>query len=135
MRLILKANRRSLLGVASWLVNPRRCCGEGANATVTMGHSKTPDLGEIARTADILIVAVGRPLLITAGQVKPGAVVVDVGMNRILDDTGKGRLVGDVDFKSVQSVASFLTPVPGGVGPMTVTMLLQNTVQSYLERR
>ncbi|MCL6433505.1 MAG: bifunctional methylenetetrahydrofolate dehydrogenase/methenyltetrahydrofolate cyclohydrolase FolD [Leptolyngbyaceae cyanobacterium HOT.MB2.61] len=106
-----------------------------ANATVTIAHSKTPDLGEIARTADILIVAVGRPLLITAGQVKPGAVVVDVGMNRILDDTGKGRLVGDVDFKSVQSVASFLTPVPGGVGPMTVTMLLQNTVQSYLERR
>ncbi len=106
-----------------------------ANATVTIAHSKTPDLGEIARTADILIVAVGRPLLITAGQVKPGAVVVDVGMNRILDDTGKERLVGDVDFKSVQSVASFLTPVPGGVGPMTVTMLLQNTVQSYLERR
>ncbi len=106
-----------------------------ANATVTIAHSKTPDLDAIARTADILIVAVGRPLLITAGHVKPGAVVVDVGMNRILDDTGKERLVGDVDFKSVQSVASFLTPVPGGVGPMTVTMLLQNTVQSYLERR
>ncbi|WP_421655549.1 bifunctional methylenetetrahydrofolate dehydrogenase/methenyltetrahydrofolate cyclohydrolase FolD [Leptothermofonsia sp. ETS-13] len=105
-----------------------------ANATVTIAHSKTPDLGAIARTADILIVAVGRPLLITAEQVKPGAVVVDVGMNRILDETGKGRLVGDVDFNSVQSVASFLTPVPGGVGPMTVTMLLQNTVQSYLQR-
>jgi methylenetetrahydrofolate dehydrogenase (NADP+)/methenyltetrahydrofolate cyclohydrolase len=105
-----------------------------ADATVTIAHSRTPDLGAIARTADILVVAVGRPLLITAEMVKPGAVVVDVGMNRIIGDSGKGRLVGDVDFNSVQSVASFLTPVPGGVGPMTVTMLLQNTVQSYLQQ-
>ncbi len=105
-----------------------------ANATVTIAHSKTPDLSAIARTADILIAAVGRPFLITAAMVKPGAVVVDVGMNRITDADGKSRLVGDVDFDSVQSVASFLTPVPGGVGPMTVTMLLQNTVQSYMDK-
>lgn len=105
-----------------------------ADATVTIAHSKTPDLGAIARTADLLITAVGHPLMITADMVKPGAVVVDVGINRVVDDTGKGRLVGDVDFQTVQSVASFLTPVPGGIGPMTVTMLLQNTVESFLRR-
>lgn len=105
-----------------------------ADATVTIAHSKTPDLRAIARTADLLITAVGRPSMITADMVKPGAVVVDVGINRIVDDTGKGRLVGDVDFQSVQSIASFLTPVPGGIGPMTVTMLLQNTVESFLRR-
>jgi methylenetetrahydrofolate dehydrogenase (NADP+)/methenyltetrahydrofolate cyclohydrolase len=105
-----------------------------ANATVTIAHSRTVDIGAIARTADLLITAVGRPLMITADMVKPGAVVVDVGINRITDETGKGRLVGDVDFQSVQSVASFLTPVPGGIGPMTVTMLLQNTVESYLRK-
>jgi methylenetetrahydrofolate dehydrogenase (NADP+)/methenyltetrahydrofolate cyclohydrolase len=102
-----------------------------ANATVTIAHSQTPDLGAIARTADILIVAVGRPQIITADMVKPGAIVIDVGMNRITDSSGKSRLVGDVDFESVQQVAASLTPVPGGVGPMTVAMLLQNTVQSY----
>ncbi len=105
-----------------------------ADATVTIAHSRTPDLGAIARTADILVVAVGRPELITADMVKPGAVVVDVGMNRITDTSGKSRLVGDVHFPSVQTVAKLITPVPGGVGPMTVTMLLQNTVVSYRER-
>jgi methylenetetrahydrofolate dehydrogenase (NADP+) / methenyltetrahydrofolate cyclohydrolase len=103
-----------------------------ADATVAIAHSKTPDLAAITRTADILVPAVGIPNLITADMVKPGAVVVDVGMNRITDPTGKSRLVGDVDFAAVQAVASFLTPVPGGVGPMTVAMLLQNTLQSYL---
>ncbi|MBD2081181.1 bifunctional methylenetetrahydrofolate dehydrogenase/methenyltetrahydrofolate cyclohydrolase FolD [Leptolyngbya sp. FACHB-17] len=105
-----------------------------ANATVMIAHSRTPDLAEVTRSADILVAAVGRPNLITADMVKPGAIVVDVGINRITDDTGKSRLVGDVDFNAVQSVASYLTPVPGGVGAMTVTMLLHNTVWSYEQR-
>ncbi|MDG2618191.1 bifunctional methylenetetrahydrofolate dehydrogenase/methenyltetrahydrofolate cyclohydrolase FolD [Thermoleptolyngbya sichuanensis XZ-Cy5] len=103
------------------------------DATVTMAHSHTPDLPAVARSANILVAAVGRPNLITADMVKPGAVVIDVGINRITDDGG-GRLVGDVDFASVKDVASWITPVPGGVGPMTVTMLMANTVWSYLRR-
>lgn len=105
-----------------------------ADATVTIAHSRTPNLAEVTREADILVAAVGRPNLITADMVKPGAIVVDVGINRITDDTGKSRLVGDVDFNAVQSVAGYLTPVPGGVGAMTVTMLLHNTVWSYQQR-
>jgi len=97
--------------------------GEGADATVTVCHSRTPDLVEITRQADILIVAIGRARFITAPMVKPGAVVVDVGMNRV-----DGKLYGDVDFASVSEVASYITPVPGGVGPLTVTMLLHNTL-------
>ncbi len=102
-----------------------------ANATVTIAHSQTADLAAITRTADILIPAVGRPGLITADMVKPGAAVIDVGMNRVTDLDGKSRLVGDVDFESVRAIAGYLTPVPGGVGPMTVAMLLKNTVESY----
>jgi methylenetetrahydrofolate dehydrogenase (NADP+) / methenyltetrahydrofolate cyclohydrolase len=105
-----------------------------ADATVTIAHSKTPDLATITRTADILIPAIGRPNLITAEMVKPGAVVIDVGINRVVDADGKSKLVGDVDFEQVQAIAEFLTPVPGGVGPMTVAMLLWNTVQSYSVR-
>ncbi len=96
------------------------------DATVTYAHSKTPDLGEITRQADILVVAVGIVNLITADHIKEGAVVIDVGMNR--DENN--RLCGDVDFTSVQPKTSFITPVPGGVGPMTITMLMENTVQS-----
>lgn len=102
-----------------------------ADATVTIAHSRTQDLAAIARSADILIAAVGRPGLVTPEMVKPGAVVIDVGINRILDDSGKARLIGDVEFDAVRQVASFITPVPGGVGAMTVAMLLHNTVQSY----
>jgi methylenetetrahydrofolate dehydrogenase (NADP+) / methenyltetrahydrofolate cyclohydrolase len=105
-----------------------------ADATVTIAHSRSQDLAEIARSADILIAAVGRQGLITSEMVKPGAVVVDVGINRITDETGKSRLVGDVDFAAVQQVAGYLTPVPGGVGAMTVTMLLHNTVWSYRQK-
>lgn len=104
------------------------------NATVTIAHSRTKDLGAIARSADILVAAVGRSGLITADMVKPGAVVVDVGINRITDPDGKTRLVGDVDFAAVEPVAEWMTPVPGGIGPMTVTMLLHNTVWSYRQR-
>jgi methylenetetrahydrofolate dehydrogenase (NADP+)/methenyltetrahydrofolate cyclohydrolase len=102
-----------------------------ADATVTIAHSRSHDLKTITQNADILIAAVGRPGLITADLVKPGAVVVDVGMNRVTDASGKSRLIGDVDFESTAGVAGFITPVPGGVGPMTVAILLQNTFTSY----
>ncbi|BAY23811.1 tetrahydrofolate dehydrogenase/cyclohydrolase [Calothrix sp. NIES-2100] len=105
-----------------------------ADATVTIAHSRSHDLKAITQNADILIAAVGIPGLITGEMVKPGAVVVDVGMNRVTDPNGKSRLVGDVDWESTSGVAEFLTPVPGGVGPMTVAMLLQNTFASYLRR-
>lgn len=105
-----------------------------ADATVTIAHSRSQNLSAITQSADILIAAVGRPGIITAEMVKPGAVVVDVGINQVTDADGKSRLVGDVDFQSVQDVAAFLTPVPGGIGPMTRAMLLQNTVLSYSQQ-
>jgi methylenetetrahydrofolate dehydrogenase (NADP+)/methenyltetrahydrofolate cyclohydrolase len=104
------------------------------NATVTIAHSRTKNLAEITRKADILIAAIGKPEFVTAEMVKPDAVVIDVGINRITDYEGKSRLVGDVDYASVSEVASHITPVPGGVGPMTVTMLLHNTLWSYKEK-
>ena len=102
------------------------------NTTVTIAHSRTQDLGSITRSADILVAAVGKAELITGEMVKPGAVVIDVGINRVTNTDGNSRLVGDVHFDSVAEVAAYLTPVPGGVGPMTVAMLLANTVSSYL---
>ncbi|NUN65607.1 bifunctional methylenetetrahydrofolate dehydrogenase/methenyltetrahydrofolate cyclohydrolase FolD [Pseudanabaena biceps] len=102
-----------------------------ANATVTIAHSRTKNLAEITRQADIVIAAIGRPEMITADMIKSGAVVIDVGINRVTDSEGKSRLVGDVDYAGLSEVASYITPVPGGVGPMTVTMLLHNTVCSY----
>lgn len=101
-----------------------------ANATVTICHSGTSDLAAQCRQADVLVAAVGKPRFITADMVKPGAVVIDVGINRLPDTDPKlpGKLVGDVDFDAVNEVAGYLTPVPGGVGPMTITMLLQNTL-------
>lgn len=101
-----------------------------AGATVTVAHSKTRDLAAHTRRADILVAAVGRARMITADMVKPGAVVIDVGMNRIASGPEEGKLCGDVDFDSVREVASLITPVPGGVGPMTITMLLENTLES-----
>jgi methylenetetrahydrofolate dehydrogenase (NADP+) / methenyltetrahydrofolate cyclohydrolase len=98
-----------------------------ANATVTICHSGTSDLAAICRQADILIAAVGKPRFVTANMIKPGAVVIDVGINRLTESEG-GKLVGDVDFAGVNEVAGYLSPVPGGVGPMTITMLLQNTL-------
>ncbi len=99
-----------------------------ADATVTVCHSKTKDLKEITKTADILVAAVGKPKLVTADMVKRGAVVIDVGMNRV-----DGTLCGDVDFDGVSKVAGHITPVPGGVGPMTIAMLLQNTVDGAFD--
>lgn len=123
----------------------------GRNATVTICHSKTRDLAAVAREADILVAAIGRPILVTAEMVKPGAIVIDVGMNRvgpefaaqIAHDPEKTRLLekngtvllGDVDFPRVGEVASWITPVPGGVGPMTIAMLMKNTVTAAERRR
>ena len=99
------------------------------NGTVTVCHSKTKNLNEVCKKADILVVAIGNADFVTADMVKEGAVVIDVGMNR----NAEGKLTGDVDFKSVSEVASYITPVPGGVGPMTITMLLQNTLRAAEE--
>jgi methylenetetrahydrofolate dehydrogenase (NADP+)/methenyltetrahydrofolate cyclohydrolase len=106
--------------------------GPGGNATVTVCHSRTRDIGSITRQADILIVAIGKPEFVTGDMVKPGAVVIDVGVNRVDDPSLKKgyRLVGDVKFEQARQVAEAITPVPGGVGPMTITMLLYNTVQA-----
>lgn len=98
------------------------------NATVTIAHSRTKNLGEITRRADILVVAIGRERFVTADMIKPGAVVIDVGVNR---DSRNGKLCGDVDFEMAEQVASAITPVPGGVGPMTITCLMENTVESF----
>lgn len=100
------------------------------NATVTIAHSRTPDLKAVTLLADILVVAVGKENVVTGDMVKPGAVVIDVGMNR----NGDGKLTGDVDYESVSRRAGYLTPVPGGVGPMTIAMLMQNTIECFLER-
>jgi methylenetetrahydrofolate dehydrogenase (NADP+)/methenyltetrahydrofolate cyclohydrolase len=101
------------------------------NATVTIAHSHTQNLAELTRQADIVVGAVGQPEMITAEMVKPGAIVIDVGINRVVDSEGKARLVGDVDFAGVAPISSYITPVPGGIGPMTIAILLQNTVLSY----
>lgn len=100
-----------------------------ANGTVTICHSRTKDLKEVTKRADILVVAIGKADFITGDMIKEGAVVIDVGMNRRAD----GKLTGDVDFESAEKVASYITPVPGGVGPMTITMLLQNTLTAFKE--
>jgi methylenetetrahydrofolate dehydrogenase (NADP+)/methenyltetrahydrofolate cyclohydrolase len=104
---------------------------KGVDATVTMCHSKTQNLKELTRQADILIVAIGQAEYVKADMVKEGAVVIDVGIHRIKDDSEKGyHIVGDVDYKEVYKVASKITPVPGGVGPMTIVSLLYNTLQA-----
>src|SRR5439155_24946344 len=99
--------------------------GAAGDATVTIAHSRTKDLPAVCREADILVAAIGQPRFIPRDMVKPGAVVVDVGINRV-----DGKLQGDVDFEHVKEVASWITPVPGGVGPMTIAMLLQNTLDA-----
>ncbi len=118
------------------LVNLLSQKSELGNATVTMCHTRTKNMAELTRQADIIVAAAGRPKTVTADMVKPGAVVIDVGVNRVVDATAKAgfRLKGDVDFEAVAEKASAITPVPGGVGPMTITMLLANTVESAVRR-
>ena len=106
-----------------------------ADCTVTMVHSKSPDAAAICRRADILIVAAGRPRMVNAGWVKPGATVIDVGINPVADGEDRRRVVGDVDFAAVRGVAGAITPVPGGVGPMTIACLLRNTLLAACRRR
>ena len=101
------------------------------NATVTIAHSRTKDLKEVTRRADILVVAIGRPKFVTADMVKEGAVVIDVGVNR---DPETNKLCGDVDFAAIEPIASAITPVPGGVGPMTITCLMENTIECFLRK-
>jgi methylenetetrahydrofolate dehydrogenase (NADP+)/methenyltetrahydrofolate cyclohydrolase len=115
-----------VLGRSNIVGKPMASLLLAADATVTICHSRTADLGYHTRRADILVAAIGRPSMIKADMVKPGAVVIDVGINRIAD----GSLCGDVDFAAVREVASWITPVPGGVGPMTIAMLLANTIEA-----
>ena len=107
------------------------------SCTVTIVHSKTKDLEKITRQADILVAAVGKPLMVKADWIKSGAIVIDVGINRVenLDDTSKTKLVGDVDFANAINIASAITPVPGGVGPMTIACLLKNTVEAAFRQQ
>ncbi len=118
--------RSNIVGKPVSLLLARRDC----NCTVTLCHTGTKDLARITKEADILIAAAGRPMTVTADMVKPGAAVIDVGVNRIPDSTKKSgfRLTGDVDYERVKEIASVITPVPGGVGPMTIAMLMQNTL-------
>jgi methylenetetrahydrofolate dehydrogenase (NADP+)/methenyltetrahydrofolate cyclohydrolase len=125
-----------VLGRSNIVGKPVACIliqkAKGADATVTICHSRTKNLADMTRQADILIAAIGSPQFVKADMVKEGVVVIDVGVNRINDPTAKGgaRLVGDVDFEAVKEKAKAITPVPGGVGPMTITMLMQNTVHA-----
>ena len=122
----LKGKHAVVIGRSNTVGKPMALLLLQANATVTVCHSATADIGHHTRQADVVVVAVGRRNTLTADMVKPGAVVIDVGMNR----NDEGKLCGDVDFAGVKEVASWITPVPGGVGPMTITMLLVNTVEA-----
>jgi methylenetetrahydrofolate dehydrogenase (NADP+) / methenyltetrahydrofolate cyclohydrolase len=128
---VVVVGRSDIVGkpMAMMLVQKDSGCGpQVANATVTIAHSRTKDLASITRTADVLIAAVGIAEMITADMVCDGAVVIDVGINRVVDADGQARLVGDVAFEQVAAKASAITPVPGGVGPLTIAMLLRNTL-------
>ena len=119
---VVVVGRSDIVGKPTALMMMQK--GTGADATVTVVHSQTKNLAELTKQADILIVAIGRPNFITASMVKPGATIVDVGINRLAD----GKICGDVDFDSVKDIAGAISPVPGGVGPLTITMLLKNTL-------
>ena len=121
----LKGKRAVVIGRSNLVGKPVAVLLLAQHATVTICHSRTRDLPVVAREADILVVAIGKPNFINGDAVKPGAVVIDVGVNRV-----DNKLVGDVEFESASKVAGFITPVPGGVGPMTIAMLLQNTLQA-----
>ena len=122
----LRGKHAVVIGRSNIVGKPMALMLLAQDATVTICHSRTPDLAAITRQADVIVAAVGKRNVLTADMVKPGAVVLDVGMNR----NDEGQLCGDVDFDGVKNVASYITPVPGGVGPMTITMLLVNTLQA-----
>ena len=132
---LLKRELGSLSGKEAVVIGRSNIVGKpmamlliGESATVTVAHSRTRDLPEVVRRADIVVAAVGRPEMVRGDWIKPGAVVIDVGINRVPAQDGKSRLVGDVDFASASEQAAAITPVPGGVGPMTIAMLLRNTI-------
>ena len=142
--LLVKSVRADLAGLEAVVVGRSTIVGKpvaqlllGENCTVTIAHSRSRDLPEVCRRADILVAAVGRPEMIRGAWVKPGAIVVDVGINRVPDPAQEGatRLVGDVAFEEARAVAGAITPVPGGVGPMTIACLLRNTVAAACRRR
>ena len=122
----LKGKEAVVVGRSNIVGKPMALLLMHAGATVTVCHSQTRDLKAHCQRAEILVAAVGKPKMITGDMIRPGAVVIDVGINRLPD----GKLCGDVDFESAKKVAAFITPVPGGVGPMTITMLLANTLES-----
>ena len=137
MLLIERARGRDLSGLSAVVVGRSNIVGKpmanlllNANATVTIAHSRTKDLPGLCRGADILVAAVGRPEMIKGDWVKPGATVIDVGINRVANGDGKSRLVGDVDYAEAEIPAGAITPVPGGVGPMTIALLMANTLTS-----
>lgn len=140
--ILLKSVRRDLSGMNAVIVGRSNIVGKPMcqlllkeNCTVTVAHSKSQDLPALVRTADILIAAVGRPAMIRGDWIKPGAIVVDVGINRVAEGAGKTRIVGDVAFAEALDVAGAITPVPGGVGPMTIACLLRNSVDAAVARR
>ena len=126
----LKGKRAVVVGRSNIVGKPVAKLLLDRHATVTFAHSRTVDLGSVTREADLLVLAVGKAGLVTGDMVKPGAVVIDVGMNR----NAEGKLCGDADYASCEKVASWITPVPGGVGPMTIAMLMKNTIACYLSR-
>jgi methylenetetrahydrofolate dehydrogenase (NADP+)/methenyltetrahydrofolate cyclohydrolase len=136
--LLAKQVREDLSGLEAVVIGRSNIVGKplgqlllNENCTVTIAHSRTRDLPDVARRADLLVAAVGRPEMVRGDWVKPGAIVIDVGINRVpAEEEGKTRLVGDVAFEEARKVASAITPVPGGVGPMTIAMLLRNTVEA-----
>jgi methylenetetrahydrofolate dehydrogenase (NADP+)/methenyltetrahydrofolate cyclohydrolase len=132
---LLKQELGSLSGLEAVVIGRSNIVGKpmaqlllGESATVTLAHSRTRDLPSVVRRADIVIAAVGRPEMVRGDWIKPGAIVIDVGINRLPADDGKGRLVGDVAYDEAGEVAAAITPVPGGVGPMTIAMLMRNTL-------
>ena len=140
--ILLKSVRGDLSGLNAVVVGRSNIVGKPMgqlllkeNCTVTVAHSQSRDLPALVRTADIVIAAVGRPAMIRGDWIKPGAIVIDVGINRMTDAAGKTRLIGDVAFTEAREVASAITPVPGGVGPMTIACLLRNTVDAATARR
>ena len=138
---LLKSELGTLSGLDAVVIGRSNIVGKpmaqlliGENATVTIAHSRTHDLADVVRRADIVVAAVGRPEMVRGNWIKPGAIVIDVGINRVPSEDGKGRLVGDVAFDEAAEVAAAITPVPGGVGPMTIAMLMRNTLVAASRR-
>jgi methylenetetrahydrofolate dehydrogenase (NADP+) / methenyltetrahydrofolate cyclohydrolase len=139
--MLIQSVRRDLAGLEAVVVGRSNIVGKpmaqlllAESCTVTIAHSKTRGLADVCRRADILVAAVGRPEMVPGSWIKPGAIVIDVGINRVAGEGGKSRIVGDVDFAEAAKVASAITPVPGGAGPMTIACLLHNTLKAWCRR-